>query len=258
MNPQERPGQGAGSIEQMQDIFLNVAYNVASILAMPTEIWLRPWFGTRYFPPAVTLFATIFISIVAAFFTVAGSVTQMIPLVHLRGSEGMFGIADMAKLFFLANCVHGWRIWRRMVHPERELISTFEGPPLSIFHLLPKGNSFWFVRIVYEPALVFAVSTVLSNLFIIQASLGVYIQISAFCLAAKQYVAWYKQWQLQRQLLDAANIGPIIARMVDNKATDDDLAQVHMATLPKNLPPDIHKATVAHVARAYSVPKEEA
>ena len=57
--------------------------------------------------------------------------------------------------------------------------------------------------------------------------------------------------------MDMADTAPTIARIVNNSASDEEMARVHLASLPKNLPPDTCKATVAHLSRAYSVPKEE-
>src|SRR5580658_9981307 len=57
--------------------------------------------------------------------------------------------------------------------------------------------------------------------------------------------------------MDMANTGPILARIVANRASEDDMARVHLASLPKNLSPEIRKATLAHLARAFSPPQEE-
>lgn len=252
--PGEQPGQ---NIEQMQDMAMNVTYNFASVVVMPIEILLYPWFGTRYFLPPIFLLSAMMMAVASALFSVADSVGQMIPFVHVHGAAGIFGIASMTKLFFLASLIHGPRLWRRMLDMSREPNSLSEGPPLPFFRLLPLGSSFWFRRIVWEPLAILALSIVLANLFIIQAPLMLYLQIAAFMLALKQYVAYYKFWMVARNLMDMAYAGPIIARIVENKATDDDMMHVHLASLPKNLAPDIRKATVAHLARAFSAPQEE-
>jgi hypothetical protein len=254
---QSWPGENAGpmNIDQLEEIGMNITYNVASIVVMPVEVLLRPWHGTMYYSPAVQLLSLMLMSFAALFFTVADGVTHLIPFV--RGAAGMFGMASMTKLFFLASFVHGFRRWRLMLHPEREQVSVWEGDPLPFFRFLPRAESHWFVRIVYEPLLVYALSVVLANLFIIQAPLMLYLQVTAFLLAMKQYIAWYKAWAYARRLLDMANIAPIIARIVEGKASNDDMARVHLASLPKTLPPEIRKATMAHVARAYSVPPRE-
>ena len=71
---------------------------------------------------------------------------------------------------------------------------------------------------------------------------------------SKLYVfgSWYMQWQFLRGLMDMRNTGPIIAKFVDNTATDDDLATIHMASLPKNIPEDVRRDTASHIARAFS------
>jgi hypothetical protein len=260
MTPRQGPpGQQGGqmNIEQMQETAMNVAYNLSSIVTMPVEIWLRLWFGSTYFSALILPFSAAMMMLASAFSSIAGSVGQMIPFVHLRGPAGIFGIGDMTRLFFLATFVHGIRIWRLMIHPEREDVSFFEGPPLPFFRWLPKGNSFHFVRIIYEPVFVWMLSMVLANLFIIQFPLTVYLRVAAFFLALKQYVAWYRGWAYARGLMDMAHIGPILARLMQNNASQDDMARLHLASLPADLPPNIHKATVAHLARAYSVPPTE-
>jgi hypothetical protein len=71
-------------------------------------------------------------------------------------------------------------------------------------------------------------------------------------LAMKEFIVWYRAWEYLRELIDARFAGPIIARMVENRATEDDLAIIHLASFPKNLSPDIRQAAVSHIARAFS------
>ena len=85
----------------------------------------------------------------------------LIPFMRVSASMGLFGMGTFSKLFFLGSFVHGLRIWRRMIHMEREQHSAYEGPPLPIFRIVP--GSFWLIRIVYEPAFVFVLSIVLAN-----------------------------------------------------------------------------------------------
>jgi hypothetical protein len=253
--PQNHAPQG--SIEDLQDRALNIAYNVASILTMPLEMMLRPWYGSLYFSPVNQFFTAIFLSVATAFTTTAQVVGQMIPFARIRGPVGIYGLGSFSELFFLMALVHGVRIWRRMLHPETEDIAVFEGPALPVFAWFPKGERFWTVRILYEPALVFATSTLLSTLLIIQWPLTLYLHVAALCLAMKQYVAWFRNWQFMRRMIDMSNIAPIIARVVKNTASNEDLARVHMATLPKDLSPEIQRATVAHLTRAYGVTEGE-
>lgn len=179
----------------------------------------------------------------------------MVPFLH--APAGIFDMGSLPKLFFIAGFLHGIRKWRLMLHMELEENSMFEGPALPFFRLLPKGNSYWWVRLIYEPLTVYALSLVLGNLFIIQRSLMLYLQISSLLLFLKQYVAWFKLWSYIRNLMDMANAGPIVAQIVANRASEDDMARVHLASLPKNLSPEIRKAILAHLARAFSPPEDE-
>ena len=137
-----------------------------------------------------------------------------------------------------------------MIHIDREQNSLYEGPPLFIFRILP--GTFWMVRILYEPVFLFALGFVLPNFFILQPSAAHFLMFSGLMLAMKSYAAWYMQWQFLRGLMDMRNAGPIIAKFVDNTATDEDLATIHLASLPKDIPDDVRRDTASHIARAIS------
>lgn len=174
----------------------------------------------------------------------------MLPFASFHGPVGLFGIGTLSKLFFLGSFVHGFRIWRRMIHLEQEKHSRSEGLALPIFRILPGG--FWLCRIVWEPLFVLAAAITLPNLFILQASAAHYLLLAAICLAMKQYTAWYREWEYLRDIMDNRFAGPIIAKVAENTATEDERATVHMASLPKDLPDDLRKDTIAHIARAYT------
>ena len=162
---------------------------------------------------------------------------------------GLFSIGSLSKLYFLLSFVHGIRLYRRMIDMSREQNSEFEGPPLPFFHLLPGSGSFWFTRIVLEPAVVFVAATLLEGIFIFQSGLSTYLHFAALALAMKNFIGWYKAWEYLRQLMDMRFAAPIIAKLVENQATEDDLAPIHLASFPKNLSPDIRQAAVSHIAR---------
>ena len=48
----------------------------------------------------------------------------------------------------------------------------------------------------------------------------------------------------------------IIAKLVENQATEDDLAPIHLASFPKNLSPEMREAAVSHIARQFSPDRE--
>ena len=47
------------SLEQYQKTAVNMIENVCGIICMPIELFLRPFYGTRYFPLAVSFFSMI-------------------------------------------------------------------------------------------------------------------------------------------------------------------------------------------------------
>lgn len=239
------------SIDNFQDNAINIVYNLCSIVAMPVELGLRPFNGTRYFPPLVMFFSTVMMILIPAFFSFAGAIAGMVPFVQMQASLGLIGMWGLSKLFFMGLLVHGVRKWRLMLHMEREENSMYAGPPLFFFKWLPKA-SFWKIRIVFEPLFLFALSIVLPNFFILEPGAANFLLISAIFLAMKNYTHWYMEWQFIRELMDIKFLGPKLARLADNTADDEELGSIHMASFPKDLPPDIRRAALSHIARIFS------
>src|SRR5450432_1785758 len=238
------PSQGLNqqpptSIDQLQNVMLNIVYNFCSIFTTPIEQVLRIQYGSRYFPPVISFLTTILMILLPLF----SAMTDMLPFAR-SSAVGVFGLGSLSKLYFLASFVHGLRIWRRMIHMEREENSVFEGPPLPFFRLLP--FPFWMTRIIIEPIFVFTLAIVLTNFFILQPGAAHFLEFAAFMLFMKQYCAWFAHWQFLRNLIDRRNAGPVIAKIVDNSATEDELATMHLASLPKDIPDDLRQATASY------------
>ena len=249
----DKAGQsGALDINRLQDTAMNVVENLCSVICRPVELILRPSHGTRYFPVPVVFFSTMMMIVLPVLSAVTASVVSMIPFVHIQLPPGLFDIGSLAKLYFLLSFIHGIRLYRRMIDMSRETNSEFEGPPLPFFYLLPKGNSFWFCRIVLEPVVVLIAATILGHMFIFQSGLVLYLQLAALALAMKNFIGWYKAWEYIRNIMDMRFAGPIIAKLAENRATEEELATVHMASFPKNLSPDLRQAAVSHIARAFA------
>jgi hypothetical protein len=243
---------GPTQFQRLEDEAINFVYFICGVICQPVEILLRWWYGTRYFAVPVTFFSAsmmLLLPIIGALFT---STVHMIPFMSAPLPRGMFDLGSFSKLYFLLTAVHGFRLWRRMLHMEREQFSDYEGEPLPFFHLLPKSGSFWFIRIVWEPLFVLAASIVLEDLFIIQPSLALYLRFAALALLMKSFIAWHQAWLDMRIRIDIRNAAPIIAKLVDNEATEEDLAPIHLCSIPKNIDPEIRKATIAHIARNYT------
>lgn len=251
-----QPGFGGSAapmnIDQLQNMAMNVVENVCSVVCMPVEVILRPQYGTRYFPVPVIFFSALMMIMMPLFSAVAIGLTRMIPFVRVQLPMGMFDIGSLSKLYFILAVVHGIRLYRRMIHMELEQNSEFEGPPLPFFRLIPWSRSFWCTRIVLEPAFVFIAAIILGNMFIFQAGLVFYLHFAALALAMKNFIGWYKAWAYLRQLMDMRFAAPIIAKLVENQATEDDLAPIHLASFPKNLSPDMRQTAVSHIARQFS------
>jgi len=239
-------------VEHLQNNAMELVYLLCSILCQPIEILLRPWYGTRYFEVPVTFFSAAMMIVGPAIMSLFTNFMQMIPLLRVPHPVGMFGLGDYAKLYFLLCAVHGVRLWRRMIHMEREVHSQYEGPALPFFQLLPRGKSFWFVRVVLEPAVVFIAAIVLQDLFIAQASLARYLKLAAFALLMKQFVAWFRAWEFMRITIDTSNAAPALARLVQDQATETELEPLHLASIPRDINPDIRRAAIAQIARNYS------
>lgn len=252
MFPNQGKQQGFGSIEQMHEAGLNFVENISSIIAMPVEMLLRPWHGTRFYPPTVRFFSACLMILLPAFMAITSGVVGMIPFAHVTAPRGLFGIGSMSGLYFLLFAGHNIRLYLRMIHPEREQHSEFEGPPLPFFYILPKGQNFWFTRIVWEPAFVLIAATVLQDFFIVQPGLATFLRLTGLCLFMRSALSWYRQWEYLRKILDMKNVGPVIAKFVDNTATQEDLAPIHLASFPKDIDPEVRRATAAHIARIYS------
>jgi hypothetical protein len=94
------------------------------------------------------------------------------------------------------------------------------------------------------------------NFFILQPPAAHFLMVSAFALALKQYAAWHIQWLYIRRLLDANFIGPLIAQLIENNASQEDLAKAHIASFPKDIPDEIRRAAARHMAQAYSPDSE--
>lgn len=135
-----------------------------------------------------------------------------------------------------------------MVYMDLERFSQFEGPALPFFRLFPGGRSFWLVRIVWEPVTVWVIASLLQTFLIITSGLATFLHLAAFLLAMKCYVMWYRGWEFARNLMDMQNAGPMLGKIADNEASQEDMATLHLASLPKSLSPDIRQKTVSYIS----------
>jgi hypothetical protein len=241
----------AASVQNFQNKHNNLIYVLASGFAYPVDCFLRPRYGTRFANPPIVFIGSalmLFLPAIGALYT---SFMHAIPLASIPPAVGLFSLGDFAKVYFLVVTLHLIRVAYLMAHMEKEMVSTFEGDPLPVFAYLPK-NTFYFVRIVWEPALVVVLSIVLQDLRIIQDGLALYLRFAALALFMKGTIAKQEAWTYLRNLFDMRNCAPLISKLVQGDATDEELAPIGLASFPKNIPPDIREAAVQQIARAYS------
>jgi hypothetical protein len=56
MQPMKPDNSGAMSAQHLHNTAINFVEVICSVIAMPVETLLRPWYGTRYYPPPVVFF----------------------------------------------------------------------------------------------------------------------------------------------------------------------------------------------------------
>ncbi|HET6841376.1 MAG TPA: hypothetical protein VFK06_06770 [Candidatus Angelobacter sp.] len=245
MTEQQQPINASRSLQQKYEMGLRISQGVATIVTMPLEYALRPFFGTRYFDPIQTLFAWAFMAFLPVFGVMAN---QQMTAGGSPSSDGLLGLGTLSAIFFASHLLHGPRTWRRMIQMEREGHSEFEGDALPFFALLPHGDRFWMVRLVYEPVFVVTVGIVLHLVTILDRPAMIYLVVAGIVLAFKNSMSWYQGWLHLRLLMDAKFAGPLMAKAAAGKATEKELAQVHMAGFPKSVPAEIRTAAILEAA----------
>jgi hypothetical protein len=242
-----------GPFNQLENVATNVVEAVCATIARPLEMILRIHHGTRYFPVPVIFLSTLLMLFlpVASLFTAEAS--RIFPFAAPKAPQGLFGLGSFSKLYFLLCLVHGVRLWFRVLHPEREIHSEFEGPALPLFQLFPRSNKFWFCRIILEPCVVFAAALLLRRFLIVDDGLALYLQVAAAALAVKEWIGWFNAWEVLRSIFDTQRAAQILARIIDDRASDEDLATIHLAGFPKNISSEFRKSAVGYIARVFEV-----
>lgn len=239
MNQQK--GGGVMTLHDYYEMAMRISQSVFSIVTTPVEYFLRPTFGTRYFEPLQLMLTCLMMMALPA-------ITGLTSMFSGGQTQGIVGLGTLSTLFFAAHLYHGPRLWLRIFYMEREQHSQFEGDALPFFGWLPFGHSFWIVRIFYEPAFVVGIGILLGITSVLTQSAATYLVIAGVMLSAKNYLSWYQSWLRLRILMDARFAGPLVAKAVSGKATENELASVHMAGFVGNAPADIKAIAIAQMA----------
>jgi hypothetical protein len=242
---------GALSVASMQQRGLDGVELVASVVGRPIELFLRWEHGSLYYGLPVVALSTFFMVAIPGALAALVAVMSMIPFVHPTPAVGLFSLWNFSEAFFLASIYHGFRIWKRVTRMHTEEFSEFEGPPLFIFQYLPWA-SFWKTRIVFEPLLVVLVAVILQDLYIIQANLAIFLEVSALALFMKSVAVYFRAYCYIRRFMDARNAAPILSQLAQGEVTEDQLAKLKLSAFPKDSPPDIRAQAAVSIARAYS------
>lgn len=242
-------------VNNIQEVAMQMVHAFCTIVSMPVEYVLRPFFGSQYFPAPLAFFSMLMMLLVPTFFSVTQSVIQLIPFVHATPPVAPIGLWTLSKWFFIGCAIHGFRVWRRMLNMDSEQNSRFEGPALPFFRLLPKAT-FWMTRIIWEPAFVIVLASFLGRANILQGPAAIYLQFAALCLGTKNFISWHRCWRYFRDILDMRYASRIVGQMLGNNASQGDMDTIHMAGFPKDIPPDMKRAAVSHIARVFS-PQEQ-
>ena len=247
--------QNATSLQDLYQGGIRVSQAICGIVTTPVEYALRPFFGTRYFDPIQMMFTCVLMSVLP----LIGGLSSMVPLGggDSYPAKGFLGLGSLSALFFLGSAIHAPRLWRRIFHMELEGHSMYEGDALPFFAHLPLGNSFWAVRVLWEPLFVAAVAIGLRLVTVLDRPAMIYLLVCAVFLAFKNYLCWYQNWLQLRTLMDTKFASPLVAKAVFGKASEKELAQVHMAGFVGSVPPEIRAAAIAQMApRMPALPPE--
>ena len=245
--------QNPMNIEQFQNGAMAIVQGFCSVFSMHLDLIFRFRAGSRYHNPSTMFFASGLMLVMPMIEDTLSSFSSPIFMAaRIQRPHALFDIGSLSKLFFVLCLIAGFRTYKRMWRPAMEEHSRSEGPALPFFEWLPGGKSFWLVRIAYEPLFAFIAATILQSLFIFEPSLTHFLQFSALCLCMKNFISWYRNWEFLRNTLDIAHMGPILAKFVENSASPEELNSVHLASLPKDISPELRRSTAIHIARVIS------
>ena len=238
-----KPENSSMSLQAIYEGGLRVTQGICAIATAPIEYALRPHFSTCYFDPIQMMLTCILMMMLP----LLGRVTEYLPF-ESDGASGFVGLGTFSALFFAASFIHGPRLWRRTFNMDLENHSKFEGEALPFFAYLPLGTNFWVVRVIWEPVFVAGVAVTLSIVPILTRPAMIYLFVCAGLLAAKNYLSWYQSWLYIRGLMDARFVAPLAAKAAAGKATEKELATVHMAGFVGSVPEQIRAVAIAQIA----------
>jgi hypothetical protein len=236
------------SLESVIRFAFDGVHMVVAIIALPFELMVRWWMGSRYHHIVVIALAPL----PPLAITVA-SVTGA-KLLHSHALIGMGTVYAVMQLFLWLHYIHVFRV---IAKPEREFLSREDGRPFPFWKYLPNGESWAMVRFIYEPGLLALAAVVLGLLHIFSAVVSVYFLVGAFALFVRTAFLYYFAWEYLRDILDQFNLSRRMAGGSNTSSSEEAIRRViarAVANRPNNLPQGVINS-VQHTMDA-SMPPE--
>ena len=210
-------------------------------LTLPLDMILRPRFGSQYYSwtqAMASVMAYKFALLVAALMTAALNELYFHKHYHWTAYTTVFWM--LALWGAVGYTVH--RVARMVTHPEQEQDSQSDGPGLSIFRRLPHGNSWAWVRMVWEPLAVSLTATTLTLLGLIPYFFLPFLYVCCFALFMRAAVTYWNGWRYCRDMLDQINHAPVIQAIADGAEPPEKLGRTLFTSIPATTPPAQRKA----------------
>ena len=173
--------------------FTRFVNNCSRAVAVPLTMVLHPNHGSQYIPPLLMIFGWML-------FQASTVVSGVYQVFQGHMSAQPIGMGILTVGFWVLSGYHSVRIWRLMLHTDRESDGEDEGPPLAILGNLT--DSWMRLRIVYEPLAVAVVVVALYFLQLIAGFTALYLLIAAMALSLSCFLTWYESWEFQRDILN--------------------------------------------------------
>ena len=95
------------------------------------------------------------------------------------------------------------------------------------------------------------ISTVLSDLFIVQPGLCIYLRIAALMLTMKQATSWFRSWEFVRRSSTCATPPlPLPGSWTTRRPRKISLPSTSQVS--QNIAPDVRREAATHIARVFT------
>lgn len=210
-------------------------------MTLPLDMLLRPKFGSQYYSWTQATTSLAFYK-TALVMSGAGTAAANYLYFHTSHKWPIYAtLLCMVVLWSILAC-HVFRIYKLVIDPVKEHDSMTDGPPLPIFKLLPHGDNWAWVRMVWEPLAVCATATLMGLLGLVPYLFVPFLWACAFALFMRAAYTYWEGWRYCRELLDQINHAPIIQAIADGAQPPEKLGRTLFSSIPASTPPNQKKA----------------